>query len=213
MLRGMRRRFSQTRGAPLATFAVRVLAVSPYPEEPEDDENYRPTLIVQLEPATTEPPPGAVAVATLLFVEWAFARLDDVALPTRLRALLPRLLVAVELARVGPGQFEQHRRNQQERYFNPREAATYTVELHRDEDGVYVVVGKRVARGRWTEATTLLDAATVAPYEALLRLEPPEQEALLAWQALAVDRWRRGHEAGYPTDAWEPGVPLSPPGD
>lgn len=215
MLRGMRRRFSQTRGAPLATFALRVLAVSPYPEEPEGDEGYRPTLIVELEPAPDRPAPGAgaVAIGTLLFVEWAQARLDDATLPLRLRALLPRLRVAVESGRVGPHTRAQHRRNQGERYFNHREAAAYTVELHRDEGGVYVAVDRRVAHGRWTEAATTLEAATVAPYEALLRLDPAAAAALLAWQGRAVARWLDAEDAAFPVADWDPDRPPAPPGE
>lgn len=211
MLRGMRRRFSQLRGEALAAFVVRVLAVSPYPEEPEDDENYRPSLIVQVEPAPPNPPPGALAIGTLLFVEWAAARLADATLPARLRALLPRLWVAVEVGRVGPDQLAQHRRNQRERYFHHREAASYRVELRRDEVGLYVVVAGRVARGRWTEGAALLEAATVAPYEALLRLARPAQEALLAWQRRAAERWLQGAAADYPVAAWDPDAALAPP--
>lgn len=213
MLRGMRRRFSQLRGEPLAAFVVRVLAVSPYSEEPEDDENYRPSLIVQVEPAAPDPPPGAIAIATLLFVEWAAMRLADATLPARLRALLPRLLIAVELGRAGPDQLAQHRRNQRERYFHHREAASYAVELHRDEEGLYVVVGGRVARGRWTESAALLEVATVAPYEALLRLPRPEQEALLAWQRRAAERWLAGTAADYPVASWDPNAVLAPPNE
>lgn len=215
MLRGMRRRFGQTRGDPLAAFTLRVLAVSPYPEEPEDNEHYRPTLIVELEPTPNRPAPGpgAIAVGALLFVEWAYARLDDASLPLRLQALLPRLRVAVELGRVGAHSHAQHRRVQRERYFNHREAATYTIELHRDEGGVYVAAGRRVARGRWTEATTLLEAATVAPYEALLRLDPAEAAAFLAWQERAVARWLDERDAAFPVAGWDPARPLAPPGD
>lgn len=211
MLREIRRRFRQTRGEPLATLVVRVLAVSPYPEEPEDDENYQPSLIVQLEPgpASPEPGPGALTISTLLFVEWARDRLADPALALRLRALLPRLRVATELGRVGPQHYERHRRDQREHWHNQREAARYTVELHRDEDGVYIVVGKQAQRGRWTETATLLVAATVAPYEALLQLEPAGQEALLAWQEQAVERWLNHQPAGFPVATWDPAHPLA----
>ena len=46
MLRHLRRRFRSTRGEPLVSFALRVTAVSPYPEEPLDEDHYRPSLIV-----------------------------------------------------------------------------------------------------------------------------------------------------------------------
>ncbi len=213
MLRGLRRRFSGARGAPLAGFVIRVIAVSPFEEEPEDNKDYTPTLIVESGPAPGDPAlgPGAVAIGTLLFVEWAQSRLGDATLPLRLRALLPRLRVGVESGRVGSHAYARHRANQRERFFNHREAAAYTVALHRDEAGLYVVVGQRIARGRWTADATLLEAATVAPYEATLRLDPPAALALLAWQGRAVRHWLDGEEADFPVTAWDPAEPPSPP--
>ena len=41
MLRQFRRRFRGTRGEPLVAFALRVTAVSPFPEEPIEEEAYR----------------------------------------------------------------------------------------------------------------------------------------------------------------------------
>ena len=70
MLRHLRRRFRGTRGEPLATFAIRVTAVSPYPEEPEDEELYRPSLIVATAPEPDDPAltPSQLVIGTLLFV-------------------------------------------------------------------------------------------------------------------------------------------------
>ena len=68
-------------------------------------------------------------------------------------------------------------------------------------------------RGRWTEEATLLDAATLAPYEALLRLEPPAQAALLAWLQRAVERWLDEAVPEFPVREWEPDRPLPPPSD
>lgn len=213
VLRGLRRRFRPSRGEALARFNLRVVAVSPFPEEPEDDETYRPTLIVAAAPDPGDPAlgPGQIAVGTLLFVEWAQSRLDDETLPVRLGALLPRLRLSVELGRTGPAHYARHREGQRERYFNHREAAVYQVALHRDDGGLYTVVERRIARGRWTERATLLEAATLAPYEALLRLEPPESFALLAWQSRAVERWLDGEGAGFPVAGWDPERSLVPP--
>lgn len=213
MLRDLRRRFSRARGEALAALELRVVAVSPFPEEPEDDEGYTPTLLVEARPDPGDPAlePVHFALATLLFVEWAQARLGNATLPVRLRALLPRLRVAVELGRVGPGQYARHRVNQRERYFHHREAAGYDVELHRDEDGLYVAVGRRVARGRWTARATVLEAATLAPYEALLRLAPPEQRAILAWLERAAARWLDGQAADFPLTGWDSARGLAAP--
>ena len=218
MLRTVRRRFKGMRGAPLACFTLRVVAVCPYPEEPEDDIGYEPSLIVDSTPEPDDPAgaalaPGELAIGTLLFVEWAQARLGDATLPLRLRAVLPRLQLAVELGKVGPTHYHAHRAGQRERYFHHREAATYAVELHRDDDGLYVVVESRVVRGQWTESATLLEAATVAPYEALLRLDPPEQAALLAWLQRAVTRWLDTEKVAFPVRDWDPAHPLAPPSD
>jgi hypothetical protein len=213
MLRGIRRRFSGTRGAPLATFTLRVIAVSPFPEEPENDEDYHPTLIVESAPAPDTPDltPEGFAIGALLFVEWAFRRAEDMTLPLRLRALLPRLRQAVKQGRVGPESFARHRATQQERYFHHREAASFEVSLHRDDAGLYVGVKRRVADGRWNEAATLLEAATLAPYEALLRLDEPAALATLDWLTHAVERWLNEFEAGFPVAEWDPEGPLQGP--
>ena len=213
MLRGLRRRFGPARGAPLATFVIRAVAVSPFEAEPEDDKEYRPALIVESAPEPGDPSfgPGAAAIGVLLFVEWAQAQLGDATLPLRLRALLPRLRAAVAAGRVGPEGYARHRATQRERYFNHREAAAYAVGLHRDEAGLYAVVGQRIARGRWTAEAALLEAATVAPYEALLRLDPPPALALLAWLERAVQRWLDEQDAGFPVTTWDPAEPPAPP--
>lgn len=205
MLRGLRRHFGPGRGEPLARFALRAIAVSPTPEEPEDDEQYAPMLIVESAPEPEDPAlgPGAFTIGALLFVEWAVARLGDTTLPERLRALLPRLRAAVETGRVGPERYGAHRAGQRERYFNHREAAVYDVSLHRDDAGLYVAVGQQIARGRWTAEATLLQAATVAPYEALLRLGAPEGLELLAWLDHATNRWLDDEDAGFPVAAWD----------
>lgn len=214
MLRGLRRRFVGARGVPLALFTIRVIAVSPFPEEPEGDEDYHPTLIVASAPApdSAEITPEGFAIGALLFVEWAYRRLEDVTLPLRLRALLPRLRQAVKQGRVGPAAWERHRAVQQERYFHHREAASYEVALQRDADGLYLTVKRRIADGKWTEAATLLEAATLAPYEALLRLDEPTAFASLAWLAHAVERWLDEFEAGFPVLEWDPAGPLVGPG-
>jgi hypothetical protein len=215
MLRGLRRRFSGTRGAPLASFTFRVVAVSPFPEEPEDDENYYPTLIVESAPAPGAPDltPEGFAIGALLFVEWAYRRAEDTTLPLRLRALLPHLRQAVKHGRVGPEAFARHRATQQERYFHHREAASYEVTLHRDDAGLYLGVKRRVVDGKWTEAATLLEAATLAPYEALLRLDEPAALATLDWLTHAVERWLDEIEAGFPITEWDPAEPLAPPSE
>ena len=202
MLRSVRRRWQGMRAEALACFTLRVVAVSPYPEEPEGVEGYTPTLLVDSAPEPGDEAaalePGALAIGALLFVEWAQSRLGDATLPLRLRAVLPRLRIAGEEGRVGPDHYAAHRAGQRERYFHHREAATYAVALHRDADGLYVAVTSRVARGAWTEAATLLQAATLAPYEALLRLAPPDQRALLTWLERAVTRWLDGEDADFP---------------
>jgi hypothetical protein len=213
MLRGLRRRFGGARGAPLALFTLRVIAVSPFPAEPEDDEDYHPTLIVESAPAPDAPDlsPEGFAIGALLFVEWAYRRAEDVTLPLRLRALLPRLRQAVKQGRVGPEAYARHRAAQQERYFHHREAASYEVALHRDDAGLYIGVKRRVADGKWTAAATLLEAATLAPYEALLRLDEATALATLAWLTHAVGRWLEEYEAGFPVTEWDPAGPLSGP--
>jgi hypothetical protein len=215
MLRGFKRRLHEARNAPLAQFTLRVLAVSPYPEEPEDDENYQPSLIVESSPALDDPAltPTAFAIGALLFVEWAYARQEDVTLTQRLGALVPRLRVAVRGGHLGPARYATHRAGQQERYFHHREAATYEVAIHRDETGLFVAVRERVAKGRWTAAATLLEAATLAPYEALLRLEREEALATLAWLAAGGEHWPRGRMAGFPVTAWDLAVGLRGPGE
>ena len=216
LLRAVRRRFKGMRGEPLATFTLRVVAASPFPEEPEEDENYQPALLVESLPEPDDPSgaalgPGQLAIGALLFVEWAQGRLGDATLPLRLRAVLPRLRVAVESGQVAPAHYAAHRAGQRERYYHHREAATYAVELHRDDDGLYVVVESKVQRGRWTDEAALLDAATLAPYEALLRLDPPAQTALLAWLQRAVTRWLDEADPDFPIREWDPSRPLAPP--
>lgn len=213
MLRGWRRRFRGTRGEPLTAFAIRVTAVSPYPEEPEGEEGYRPSLIVATTPEPGDPAltPRQLAVGTLLFADWAQGQLGDSALPLRLRAIIPRLQAAVRHGHLGPARYAAHRAGQRERYFHHRDAASYAVALHRDDEGLYVAVERRVAKGRWDEAATLLEAATVAPYEALLRLDADEGLALLDWLLLATGRWLAGEEAGFPVGAWSLDAPLPPP--
>lgn len=213
MLRHWRRRFRGTRGEPLATFALRVTAVSPYPEEPQDEEGYRPTLIVASapEPDAGTLTPRQLAIGSLLFVEWAQGQLGDAALPARLRAILAHLRPAVKHGRLGPDRYAAHRAAQRERYFHHRDAASYDVALHRDDAGLFVAVERRVQKGRWDEATTLLEAASVAPYEALLRLPPAEGLALLDWFTLAAERWLAGEPADFPADAWSLDAPLDGP--
>jgi len=213
MLRHLRRRFRGTRGEPLASFTLRVTAVSPYPEEPEDEEHYKPSLIVAATPEPGDPAltPTQLAIGTLLFVEWANAQNADGGLPTRLRAILPYLRPAVKHGRLGPERYAAHRAGQRENYFHHRDAASYDVALHRDDSGLYLAVERKIMKGRWSEETTLFEAATVAPYEALLRLDPTEGLALLAWLALAIDHWLAGEEAPFPVQSWPLDQPLFPP--
>ena len=215
MLRQLRRRYQGLRGAPLAQFSITVTAVSPYPEEPEDNEAYRPSLIVAAEPGddAAAPAPGTLMVATLLFVEWAQHQLGTETLPARLRALVPRLRLTVEGGRAGPAQRERHRAAQRERYFHHREAAVYAITLHRDDAGLFVAVKARVQSGRWSGEATLLEAATLAPYEALLRLEAEAGLSLLAWLARAVEAWRAGTRADFPVATWDLAAPLAPPAE
>jgi hypothetical protein len=213
VLRGLRRRFSGARGELLGQLVVRVLAVSPFPDEPAGDETYTPTLIVETSPDPGDPAlsPVRVAIGALLFVEWAQARLHDTNLPQRLQALLPRLRLAVAQGRLGPAAYQRHRAAQRERYFNHRAAATFTVALRQDEHGLFVEVERHLTKGRWTETTALLQAATVAPYEALLRLDAPEALALLAWLERASDRWLAGRSADFPAGAWSSTSTLAAP--
>ncbi len=214
MLRGLRRRLYEARNEPLARFTLRVLAVSPFPEEPENDENYFPSLIVESSPAPDDAalPPVAFAIGTLLFVEWAYARQEEATLTHRLQALLPRLRVAVRGGHLGPARYAAHRAGQQERYFHQREAATYEVAIHRDETGLFVAVRERVMKGPWPATATLLEAATLAPYEALLRLEREEALATLAWLAVGVEHWPCGRIAGFPVTEWDLAGALREPG-
>lgn len=213
MLRDLRRRFGTSRGAPLASFALRVLAVSPFPDEPTDDKDYHPTLIVTSipEPDAGAAGGGAFVLGALLFADWAQGRLGEATLPLRLRALVPRLRVAVRGGRLGPEGYARHRAAQAERYFHQREAATFDLALHRDADGLYLAVKRRVADGRWTEEAALLEAATLAPYEALLRLDPAAALAALDWLDWAVERWLAELPADFPVDRWDPAVSLTPP--
>lgn len=217
MLRGLRRRLHEARNEPLARYSLRVLAVSPFEEEPDLDDGYLPSLIVDSTPAPGEGDlsPTAFAIGALLFVDWAMARQvgDEPILALRLRALLPRLRVAVRGGHLGPGRYATHRAGQQERYFHHREASAYDVALLRDDTGLYLTVKGRLTKGSWTEADTLLEAATLAPYEALLRTEREEGLALIAWLNLAVEHWLAGYEAGFPVGAWELAEALRGPGE
>ena len=199
MLRGLRRRINESRTAPRALLTFRVQAVSIHPEEPRNDEQYRPPLIVS---ATPEPDAGTdperFAIGALLFVAWAYARLHDRMLALRLHALLPRLRLAVRQGLVGPARYAEHRARQQERYYLHREAATYEAALHREETGLYLAVKRRVVDGPWEADKTLLEAATLAPYEALLRLDPAASAQLLAWLEHATTAWLAGDEAAFP---------------
>jgi hypothetical protein len=213
MLRHLRRRFRGTRGEPLASFALRVTAVSPYPEEPEDEEQYKPSLIVAASPEPGDPALTAshLAIGSLLFVEWAHLQHPDLGLPARLRAILPYLRPAVKHGRLGPARYAEHRTKQRENYYHHRDAAHYELAMHRDERGLYLAVERRVQKGRWNDETTLLEAATVAPYEALLRLDPTEGLALLDWLTLAIDRWHEGETADFPVQNWSLDEPLAAP--
>ncbi|HEY8602633.1 MAG TPA: hypothetical protein VIL85_29715, partial [Thermomicrobiales bacterium] len=113
---------------------------------------------------------------------------------------------------LGPARYAAHRAGQRERYFHHREAATYEVAIHRDELGLFVAVRERVAKGPWTAAATLLEAATLAPYEALLRLERDEALATLDWLAAGGEHWPRGRTAGFPVAEWELTGELRGPG-
>jgi hypothetical protein len=213
MLRHLRRRFRGTRGEPLASFAFRVTAVSPYPEEPEDEEHYKPSLIVATTPDPGEPgpTPTQLAIGSLLFVEWANAQRPDGALPVRLRSILPYLRPAVKHGRLGPERHAEHRAKQRENYYHHRDAATYDAALHRDDSGLYIAVDRRIQKGRWNDETALFEAATVAPYEALLRLDSAEGLALLDWLTLAIDHWLAGEEAPFPVQSWSLDEPLPAP--
>jgi hypothetical protein len=204
MLRHLRRRFRSTRGEPLASFALRVTAVSPYPEEPVDEEHYRPSLIVAAAPEPGDPAltPTQLAIGSLLFVEWANAQRSDNALAVRLSAIIPHLHRAVKHGHLGPARYAAHRAGQRDNYFHHRDAATYELALHRDDDGLYVAVERRVLKGRWDDDTTLFEAATIAPYEALLRLDAPDGLILLDWLDLAIERWVTGGEARFPVQSW-----------
>jgi hypothetical protein len=214
MLRGLRRRINESRTAPRDLLTFRVQAVSPHPEEPEGDEHYRPPLIVS---ATPEPDAGTdpeqFAIGALLFVEWADARLDDRLLALRLQALIPRLRLAVRQGLVGPARYAEHRARQQGRYYLHREAATYEAALHSEETGLYLAVKRRVLDGPWQADKTLLEAATLAPYEALLRLDPAASARLLAWLERATTAWLAGHDATFPRAEWAETGRLGEPGD
>lgn len=209
---GVSRWFQERREPALAELLVRVIAASPYPDEP-DDVNYRPSLLVQVEPG----PDGrardvsALVYSTLLFVDWARRSLRDPALALRFEALLPRLRLAVKLGKLGPAALDAHRRGQQERYYHHREAAVYHVELRDGRKGLDVTVKSEPKRGAWTPAATLLQAATVAPFEALQRLEHRDQVTLLAWLEHAVERWCDERDAAFPRDHWQVGGPVEAP--
>lgn len=217
MLRGLRRRLHGARAEPLARFSLRVLAVSPFAEEPGPDDGYLPSLIVDSTPAPGADglPPAAFAIGALLFVEWAMGRQagEEPLLALRLRALLPRLRAAVRGGHLGPGRYAAHRAGQRERFFRHREAASYDVTILRDDSGLYPTVKSRPTKGPWTEAGTLLEAATLAPYEALLRTEREEGLALITWLDLAVERWLAGYEANFPVGAWDLTGVLHAPGE
>jgi len=214
MLRGLRRRINESRTAPRDLLTFRVQAVSVHPEEPEDDEDYRPPLLVS---ATPEPDAGIspelFAIGALLFVEWADTRLDDRMLALRLQALSPRLRLAVRQGLVGPARYAEHRARQQERYYLHREAATYEAALHSEEIGLYLAVKRRVVDGPWQADKTLLEAATLAPYEALLRLDAAASAQLLAWLERATAAWLAERDAAFPLVAWAETGRLGEPGD
>ncbi len=215
MLRGLRRRINESRTAPRDLLTFRVQAVSAHPEEPEDDEEYRPPLIVS---ATPEPEAGTTpeqfAIGALLFVEWADERLHDRMLALRLQALLPRLHLAIRQGLVGPARYAEHRARQQERYYLHRDAAIYEAALHSEETGLYLAVKRRVIDGPWEADRTLLEAATLAPYEALLRLDAAQSTQLLAWLERATTAWLAQHEAAFPLVTWaETGQLGAPDGD
>lgn len=214
MLRGLRRRINASRAAPRDVLTFRVQAVSPHPEEPEGDEDYRPPLIVD---ATPEPDadtsPERFAIGALLFVEWAYARLDDRMLALRLHALLPRLRLAVRGGSLGPARYAEHRARQRERYYHHREAATYEAALHREGTGLYLAVKRRVADGPWEADRTLLEAATLAPYEALLRLDAAASAQLLRWLERATAAWLAEEDARFPLAMWAETGRLGEPGD
>jgi hypothetical protein len=213
MLRHFRRRFRGTRGEALAAFTLRVTAVSPYPEEPVDLEEYKPSLIVAAHPEPDDPTltPQQLAIGALLFLEWAQDQRGDAALPTRVGALLPHLRPAVKYGHLGPQRYAAHRVGQQERFFHHRDAASYGVALHSDEAGLYVAVERRMLKGRWDEDSTLLEAATISPYEALLRLDTADGLILLDWVALACERWLAGEGSGFPVEQWADGLKLDAP--
>ncbi len=212
-LRRLRRRINESRIAPRDLLTFRVQAVSPHPEEPEADEHYRPPLIVS---ATPEPDTGITperfAIGALLFVEWANERLNDRMLALRLQALIPRLRLAVRQGSVVTARYAEHRARQQERYFHHREAATYEVAIHSEETGLYLAVKRRVVDGPWQADTTLLEAATLAPYEALLRLAPPQSAQLLAWLERATTAWLAERDAAFPLVEWAETGHLGEPG-
>ena len=143
-----------------------------------------------------------MAIGSLLFVEWANAQRSDNALAVRLGAIIPHLHRAVKHGHLGPDRYAAHRVGQRDNYYHHRDAATYELALHRDDDGLYVAVERRVLKGRWDDDATLFEAATVAPYEALLRLDAPDGPILLDWLALAIDRWLVAEEARFPVQSW-----------
>lgn len=203
MLRGLRRRIRESRTAPLDRLTFQVQAVSTHPAEPDENEDYHPPLIVSATPEpNTTTTPEHFAIGSLLFVEWAYVQLEDQLLAQRLNALLPRLRLALRQGLVGPARYSEHRARQQDRYYHHREAAAYEVALHRAEGNLYIAVKHRVTDGKWQAETTLLEAATVAPYEALLRLESEGGAQLLAWLAHATDAWLNGRDAAFPIKSW-----------
>ena len=203
MLRGLRRRINESRSTPRDLITFRVQAVSIHPEEPENDEEYRPPLIVS---ATPEPDAGTspegFAIGALLFVEWADARLNDRMLLLRLQALIPRLRLAIKQGLVGPARYAEHRARQRERYYLHRDAAIYETALYSEETGLYLAVKRRVVDGPWVGDKTLFEAATLAPYEALLRLDPAASAQLLAWLEYATTAWLARQEAAFPLVRW-----------
>ncbi len=209
ILRGLRRRLqampTAPTGVPVGQLTLRVLAVSPFEEEPDVRDGYQPSLIVESDqvPGAAGFAPDTLAIATLLLLEWATQRqkLAPVFVP-RLAQLLPRLQLAVRGGHLGPARYAAHRAGQQERYFHHREAATYEVTLLRDDQSMAVTVREQVSRGPWEGDATLLTAVTMAPYELLLHLE---REAGLAWLttlAAAVARWEQGERADFPLATW-----------
>lgn len=204
MFRGLRRRLAGERAEPLTRLQFQVLAVSPFEEEPDPQDGYQPLLLVQSDqvPGDATLAPDLLQIGSLLFVEWAVQRRDQPLLVPRLVHLVPRLRLAVRGGQLGPGRYAAHRERQQYAYFHHRPAATYSIGLLREPTGVAVTVQEQVQKGLWTAAATTQEAATLAPYETLLHLEPAAGLAYLDTLAAAVAQWEQHQPAHWPQDAW-----------